>query len=172
MSQPIEGTLRSIEVMGSTLYVGTTLRSNHNACKNRVCSEDYLVKIICISTYEGIGLRSDKPIISWGDLGGITPSYQGYWATPDCIYTNFDIIREEMVVHHNIQYKNRNLNGMKCTLLKNIDINHTRHSFIELEENVGGGSADGLGKIGYCVPVPTTSLTKVTKKLKLKEKEV
>jgi len=74
-------------------------------------------------------------------------------------------------VNADVQHKKHSLKGMKCTLLR--DIGHGEYSFVELEEDVGGGSADGLGKSGHCVLVPAESLKEilVPKKPKPKKKK-
>ena len=66
-------------------------------------------------------------------------------------------------------FKKRNLKGMRCKV-----IHHNRshgQSFVEFDEDVGGGSADGLGKTGFCVALPSELLENVDESPKDDPKE-
>ncbi len=53
-------------------------------------------------------------------------------------------------------FRGRNLKGMQCNIITKIDGN----AFIEMSENIGGGSCDGIGKTGHCIIVPKNIIIK------------
>lgn len=65
----------------------------------------------------------------------------------------FDVdTTDTVVIRRDFNFKNKNLKGMKGNLINKIP---TRDGyFVELETDVGGGSADGLCGTGRCVVVP------------------
>jgi hypothetical protein len=160
---------QSIKIAGKIIRVGDRLRGNYSAPERGLGREGDLVTVVQIQN-NMVGLRSEKRLEGWGDLDGTLPQRQGYWATRDCIHDNFELVESKFIVNADVQYKKHSLKGMRCTLLR--DIGHGEHSFVELEKDVGGGSADGLGKSGYCVLVPAGSLKEMpVKKPKSKPKK-
>lgn len=73
-----------------------------------------------------------------------------------------------MVISKDMNFKGRNLKGMKCQFLIEVD---SDTAFVELEEDVGGCSADGFGKTGHCVVVNKGILEFDRKEPKSKQKE-
>ena len=120
-----------------------------------------------------VGLRAYEPeyMPGWNDLEGEVGDEQGWWMEmPDLMrYTN--IVRpRQMVVSKNHMFKGKELKDMPCKFLAYIQ--KTKLSFVEFEEDIGGCSADGLGRRGHCIAVPTNILkTEPAKKLKAKSKE-
>jgi hypothetical protein len=57
----------------------------------------------------------------------------------------------DFVVGGEFYHRKKNLKGMRLRLLSKID---NKLAMVELEENVGGGGGDGLGKAGHCVLLP------------------
>lgn len=104
-----------------------------------------------------IGIVSDQPVKGWGDLEGEVPPSCGYFAAADAIADLFFIVEEFFVVRGDTKFKKKSLNGMRCKMVAPLSGNLC---FVELEENVGGGSADGLGKKGHCVLVPSNTLVR------------
>lgn len=113
-----------------------------------------------------IGLISAVRQPNWHGLDGATDHGHGWWVTHSELAGNFREIASNVVITKTIMYKKHNLKGLKANTI-------TRDStgkfyFVELEENVGGGSADGLGKHGHCVMVPTNAIGPGQKKEKKK----
>jgi len=160
---------QSIKIAGKIIRVGDRLRGNYSAPERGFGREGDMVTVIRITSDKRLGIRSEKRLEGWGDLDGLVPRRQGYWATREVIHDNFDLVEPKFIVNANVQHKKHSLKGMKCTLLR--DIGDGEYSFVELEENVGGGSADGLGKAGHCVLVPAGSLKEVPVKKKPKSKK-
>ena len=67
------------------------------------------------------------------------------------------------VVNRDFMYKKRNLKGERCRILANID---RRDVFVEMENNIGGGSCDGIGKKGHCIHIKKEFLISSNKKSK------
>ena len=148
---------RSINILGKTYTIGDVLHSNAQASKVGLCSKGLKVKIQCIKDSGLIGLVSQEPIKSWGDLEGAVPPGCGYFVASDSIGDLFFIVEENFVVRGDVKYKKKSLAGMKCRLIAPLSGDLC---FVELEENVGGGGADGLGKKGHCVLVSRNTLVK------------
>lgn len=147
------------------LRVGDRLKVNGRGEDNGLGRNGEIIKVISIKNDGGIliGLYSDRRHNGWGDLDGAVPSRQGFWATRDCVMDNFSILANEYEICADHMHHKRNLKGLSCKIL------HTfgdGFSFVELEENVGGGSADGLGKAGHCVVVHKNVVAKKKKKKK------
>lgn len=60
------------------------------------------------------------------------------------------------VVNRDFMFKKQNLKGMKCKILARLG---RRDVFVEMENNIGGGSCDGQGKQGHCIPIKKEFLT-------------
>ncbi len=62
-------------------------------------------------------------------------------------------------IKDSLVFRQKELKGMLC---KFIAITDSNIAFVEFKENINGGSVDGLGKTGHCIPVPSKLLQKVT----------
>ena len=142
------------------IHIGDMLRSNVNAAENGICNPNmtFTVRAIKDDGELVVGLYSPLRLSRWGDLDGRVPRRQGFWASRDCILDNFDLIRNDHVIAGEESFKGTSLNGERCKVL-HID-NRSSMAFVELDKNVGGGSADGIGRHGHCVVVNSKSLTK------------
>lgn len=142
------------------LCVGDKVRSKERAAENGICKGDYMLTVRCIKN-DGelfVGLYSERRLKGWGDLDGLVPFRQGFWATRDVILDNFELISNSYVISAEENFKGHNLKDMRCKLLH---LNRSRnYAFVELEKNVGGGSADGNGRKGHCVVVSSKALAK------------
>lgn len=116
--------------------------------------------------------RRGGPHPRWENAGGFTQ--------PDCglkmwvvEYVNMFILYKDaepkgkMTVNKNLMFKRKNLKGKTCKILASLDEHNV---FVEMEEDIGGGSCDGLGKGGHCVPIEREFLTKVKDENKTKAK--
>lgn len=109
--------------------------------------------------------NKDYKIDGWGHLDEQVESKRGRWFTATELAKYIDISDVQMIIGKDLNFKGRNLKGMQCQILIEVDPNTV---FVELGEDVGGCSADGFGKTGHCIVVNKEILKKVT--LKQKEK--
>ena len=159
---------RSITIAGRVYTIGDVLRSNARAAKLGLCPENVPVVVKAITDSGLVGLHSRKAYADWGDLEGTVPPHTGYWAAPDAVVDMFDKVDNSFMIRGSAKFKKKSLSGMKCRVIAPLDGNLC---FVELEENVGGGSADGLGKKGHCVLVSKDALAKASPpKAKTKKK--
>ncbi len=166
----------SITIKGTTVHIGNKLRANKNAEIRGICSSDEIVEIKAIKQEDHIyiGLYSEQKHRAWGGLDGCVDSYHGFWQAADGLFNFFDLIHSEKVVVGDFDFKKRNLKGMRCKILYQ---NHREgQCFVELADDVGGGSADGLGKSGHCVILSSSLLENVdsakVSKTKAKKKAI
>lgn len=68
-----------------------------------------------------------------------------------------------MIVNRDFVFKKTNLKGMKCKIITNLG---ERDAFVEMENDIGGGSCDGIGRQGYCIPIKKEFLSVKKKKEK------
>ena len=149
-----------VVINGHRLFIGHKVRATSDAERNEICTEGTIctVKALKNDGYTLVGLYSTKRIPSWGSLDGMVPPRQGFWASIDCIVDNFSISDTGFEIVKPTRFHGRNLLGMPCKL-----INTNRDdeiALVELDKNVGGGSADGLGKRGHCIVVSTNSIAR------------
>ncbi|RLF88019.1 hypothetical protein DRN34_00350 [Thermococci archaeon] len=116
-----------------------------------------------------IGIRSEKRTDGWHNLDGACPDGYGYWIEPRHIKQVFKVANTDRIVKGNVSFKDKALNGMECSILSHLPKGKV---FVELREDVGGASCDGLGKRGYCVVLHKENIGPAPKKPKQKEREV
>jgi hypothetical protein len=134
------------------------MRANKHAQSKGICKWDDIVEVRSLRVGERVhvGLYSHQPINGWGDLDGMVPSRQGLWQDSRHLLNFFELIHQDKVVVEDFNFKKRNLKGMRCKVIHH-NSSHGQ-SFVEFDEDVGGGSADGLGKAGFCVVLPSELL--------------
>lgn len=138
------------------LRVGMTVRAKQLAEDDGVAPKGVTPVIFKIieghSKYPVIALYH-KPFriegYDWTDLDGDVESRRGYWIELADLFKYFDLPDAKVEIAKDVYIKNRNLKGM-CGVV----VASGEFLFLELEENVGGCSADGHGKAGHCVAVP------------------
>ena len=120
-----------------------------------------------------VGLRAYEPedyISGWGDLDGVVDDEQGYWIRiKDLVEITNSLthLAVKYTIRHDIDFKGIKLAGRECEFLSHID--QTKLVFVDLGEDIGGCSADGLGPRGHCIAIPFKALEPVKdKKFKLK----
>ena len=86
------------------------------------------------------------------------------WRDSRNILDFFNLVRQEKIVAADFNYKKRNLKGMRCVVIHHDSKN--KQNFVEFDDDVGGGSADGLGRMGHCVVLPSALLENVEKPTK------
>jgi len=68
--------------------------------------------------------------------------------------------QREQIVNRDFMFKGKNLKGERCKIIASM----TNHEvFVEMENNIGGGSCDGMGRKGHCIPIKREYLTVSTK---------
>ena len=144
-----------------TLRVGDMLVANSMAYELDVCRRGTVVTVKTIKAGgdDGplVGLESPNKLPGWHSLDGIVRGGCGFWATRDLLLDAFNFKESGILeVVEDINYKGYDLKGMPCRLLARDRKNGL--SFVELEKNIGGGCADGLGKTGHCIPVPSSAV--------------
>jgi hypothetical protein len=110
---------------------------------------------------EMVGLYSSSGIPGWGDLDGEVSTGKGWWINIDELRSMVEspiMDKRRNRISKDFEFNGRNLKGLEGVPLALIE---TGEMFIELDENVGGGSADGLGKRGHCVLVPRKYLQEI-----------
>lgn len=76
-------------------------------------------------------------------------------------------VPNDLRVSKKFVFKGKNLEGMRCKRLATLE---GGEYFVELEEDVGGCSCDGLGKAGHCVVVSNKMLASQKEKRKQDKK--
>jgi hypothetical protein len=145
-----------ILVGNRTLKIGDILVATERAREQGMCATGSIVSVSRFTREDGellVGLASEKPLSGWGDLHGSVEENHGLWVTTKCVLDNFRPMEDTFVIK-DWTFKNKDLSGMECVIL------HSKkdHAFIELKENVGGGGADGTGKMGHCIIINTSHL--------------
>ena len=158
-------------INGIEIRIGDPLTLNQHAPKICHAPEGLRVEIFAIrSDGEDIGLYSPYEAVSgWHDLDGeLDSSHRGWWVNRNQLAMLMDIepriykLKEGVVF-----YKGIDLSGRTCQILGQLDNGLV---FIELEENIGGCSADGLGKAGHCIAVKPEFLIAVKQNKKARSK--
>ena len=112
----------------------------------------------CIIDRGTIGMYSKKKVNGWHELDGRVEHGHGYYFT-EHNFMDGSLKKEStrFIINEAFSFNNMDLTGKECVLLHTDK--DTTVCFVELEENVGAGSADGLGKQGHCVMIPYNKLT-------------
>jgi len=154
--------MRTVKMNGRIFKQGDMVTLNDKAASHINGPAGLRVQLYSIdSDGNQIGLYSpDKRIDSWGDLHGHVSSFRGWYVS----VTELAMIIEQddapYEIAKAITYRGKELKGMTCRLVAALD----KHlMFVELEEHVDGCSADGLGKTGHCVAVPSNSVKRIKK---------
>lgn len=153
--------LKQVRVGDKTVCVGDKIRSKRQAVENEVCGENLMceVKIIRDDGPMLIGLESSIRVRGWHDLDGLTKNGHGFWATRDCLLDNFELLSANYTISEDLEFKGHNLKGMNCKVIHISD--RIGSAFVEVDKDIGAGSADGMGRRGRCVAVPLNRLTRV-----------
>jgi hypothetical protein len=102
-----------------------------------------------------IGLFSDSPIPGWGDLDGEVDDGHGWYVGIRDLDWIIEISEgKPKIISHNFEFNGVQLKGMDCKFLSILENTKENLAFVEFNEDIGGCSADGLGKRGHCVAVP------------------
>lgn len=148
-------------VKGEVVDIGAVFISTEKARQLGICKEGVTVTVVemssnTLNTYS-VGVCSDIPVSGWHNLSGKTKSKHGYWLQPQDLATGFERVNSILRIAENVVFNGVNISGKKCRLLK--EVGSLGCKFVELEEYVNGGSADGLGKPGHCIPLQSDLVT-------------
>lgn len=154
------------------LSIGDTITLNSRAHKAGVAPAGSIVELYCWHWDDPqlIGLRAVKPEYheNWGDLDEDLPTGTGWWIHPHDLSNMADIIDTSVkYVSVPLKFKGRELKGMECKILSYIE--KTPLVFAEFNIDIGGCSADGLGKRGHCIAIKKSILRDAKSKSKSKE---
>jgi len=143
----------------ATIVIGDRWISNELSFGNGVChvGTEVVVKKLKQSHSTFVGVEAiGKSVVNWGNLEGDTPPGKGWYFTTETFIENFTLLKSNFVVANGTKFNGVDISGMKCRLLSKSKL--LRCAFVELECNVGGGSADGGGRTGHCVPLPESAI--------------
>jgi hypothetical protein len=159
-----------IDIEGTTVSTGMILTANEKAAGNDICPAGMQAQVFRFKIDHGrkfVGMNSMGHKLSrWHNLDGHLPDHTGYWFEGGELFYYFDMFEVEAQITKDFVFKGVNLAGKTGKILANLE---GGFQFVELEEDVGGCSADGLGKAGHCVAVHKTTL-KLKQKSFVKEK--
>lgn len=158
-----------MEIDGQVYRIGDILESTDVTEEIDMCPVGTKVEVVCFCNKSGgyyIGVVNFEEMPNWHDLDGRCPHGRGLWMTRSTLARCFVKKEEFYVVNKNFMHRRRNLKGMKFRLLTKTG--HDRMIMAEMEEDVGGGGGDGLGKAGHCVLLPAGLASKVQTKKKSK----
>jgi hypothetical protein len=146
--------MSSITIGDRVITAGIIVEATSRAEKVGLCPAGLKPIIHNIRQQHGewqIALHSrETKVDGWHDLEGALPDSTAYWITQQELIDCFAFSVSEAEVKDNIMLKNRNLKGMTGKILSLMD---KQFYFLEFDEDVGGCSADGLGKAGHCVAI-------------------
>lgn len=136
------------------IRVGSKLTANSKAERRGICNTNEVLTVIKIRTEDQpyIGVRSDYDHSLWGNLEGSTEDHRGMWLEGNSIFKYFSLESDSIIINKDFKFKNKNLKGMGCKILYQDKRND--QYFVEFVDNIGGGSADGMGKTGHCIVLP------------------
>jgi len=155
---------KEMVINGKTVRPGQRLRATANSMEDGLCKTGEIVEILRLFEDEDgpqkVFMYSNtnyKGNDNWGSLNGTVTNGHGLKLGAKHLFRYFEVIDDKYVVANDFKYRGKNLKGMSCDLIANTDCGVL---LVEFKENIGGGSADGLGKPGHCIPIPLTVLRK------------
>ncbi|MEA3296170.1 MAG: hypothetical protein U9Q27_03480 [Patescibacteria group bacterium] len=113
-----------------------------------------IIKAIKIDTFGKliVGMYFEKPCNpAYHSLNDLVEHGHGYWLTLMQLLSNssFRFLPENIILNPDIKLKEKNIGNKEGRILKHIF--DTKYIMVELLDNVGGCSGDGIGKAGHCV---------------------
>jgi hypothetical protein len=160
---------KSYSYSGHTLTVGDKRRVNTEGKRRGLGSVGEVLTIEKIGGRDGsdtqIGLVANRRHEGWHNLDGNCPNGCGYWVSFSKAVMGTDKTDEVVEITGDVTFKGRKLKGRRARKLTTLS--HAPMVFVEFDENIGGSSADGMGKRGHCALVPLEKL----KSVKDKERE-
>ena len=151
--------MSSIKLGDVIIYVGMHVKATAKAEKHGLAPEGLMPHI------EKVVQQHPEPQVLLYTGGDAVRNFEwhddsGRYEERSCFYVNlsqlancFGIPENDATVSGNVVHRGRNLKGMKGKVIAGNRYKRDMYYFIELEEDVGGCSAYGLGKAGHCVAV-------------------
>jgi len=155
--------MSSIKIGDVIIATGMKVRAKERAEKLGIAPKGLtptILRIVQNGNNPNIGLLSTVgPVYDydWHDFEGEVDEATGYWTQLSILLECFEIQDQGATITEDLIVNGRNLKGMTGTIVASGEF-----VFVELSENVGGCSADGLGKAGHCVAVPAHALQATT----------
>ena len=155
----------ALVIKGRLFNWGDKVMLNRIASDNGICPPGTIVELFMWHPEheDTVGVYSNSPISNWHDLDGEVPSRRGWWLTVGELAMYIDFISEKVqVVAKDFEFNGISLKDKECRVLASIE--RTGLVFVEFDEDIGGCSADGLGKRGHCAAIPQKFLKDMPKK--------
>lgn len=150
---------KQLVIDDKTIAIGDKCTITTQGSKNGYGPTNQVVSIWKFGEKDGepvIGLYSPIYNPVWGSsLDKEVLSGHGIWISIGAFLDNMTFISKQYEICTKFNFKDRNLESMKCKILH---IYTDDNVFIEIGEDIGGNSCDGLGKTGHCVIIPFNKL--------------
>ena len=149
-----------IKINGALYKIGSKFVAKPICHERGICAP---YEIVTLRTSKSTDMKNLVGIYSdinhgdlWSSLDGLVNKGQGLWIEKKEFFFLFDphetMVDGMVTVEKDFFFKNRNLKGMRGRIINSYP---TRDGyFVELETDVGGGSADGMCGSGRCVVIP------------------
>lgn len=148
-----------MNIGGYTIREGDALstRAKEEALEFGLSPRQKVTVVVFSPDMVGVRSRRSMKKYNWHNLDGMVKDGHGWWIHKNVAKKIFlPWTENQPEIKTDVMYKNINLKGMKYRVVSRVD----KVSFIELEQDVGGGSADGYGKKGHCILLENKFLTK------------
>lgn len=147
----------SIIINKTPLKINDKFRVTKNGELNGYGIDKEIITVVQIFDSKTIGIYSERSHPNWGDLDGTVALEHGYYVDPMTLKDNFERIGVQYFVSETYKYNDIDLTGKVCNVLYITSDRET--SFVEFEDDIGGGGCDGLGKHGHCIAMPSYLLS-------------
>lgn len=147
-----------IKLNGIMYSKGDTITLNERAPSVCHATSGATVQIrkIRFDTPALVGLYSKEGFNKWSDLDGDVKPGHGWWIPTDRLEVCIEDCSGYEVIN-DINHKGTDLKGKHCYIVGRLEDGSV---FVEFGEDVGGCSADGLGKAGHCIALSAKVLVK------------
>lgn len=109
------------------------------------------------------GIAVEIPSPGFHDMNGFLDGPRGYWLKFGSFERYFKTASSEKVeISSECSFRRHKLKGKSGIVLSK----NEKEAIVELDENIGAGSGDGVGKKGHCVVLPLNVLKEIRKNKK------
>lgn len=149
----------SITVNGQVIRTGMLFKSVRSEFEGIPIGPGVQVTVVSIGS-SSIGVQADTPLPGWNDLNGEVPSNTGLWVNTTNFFSYYEEAgQHKIIIVKECSFDKSDLKGKTGKVLNQ----NPDGLFVELEEEIGGISFDGLGKAGHCAFVPKDCVEYVDK---------
>ena len=150
-----------ISIFGRIVTKGDILLGTMKSQKRKICDNGGFVKI---SKLIATGPHSYDVALVVLENGDRNIGSNSFYIDSKMLFDYFEPTdqkskirkQEHKLINQRYKFKGRNLEGEDCVVLR--PCCNGKNCFVEFEHNIGGGGADGTGKFGHCIVVPTEIL--------------